>query len=94
MTREERKKLCQLLKALPVKVNGLRGYSEAVITKGGVHVKEVNPSTMESKLMKGLYLAGELLDVDAMTGGYNLQIAWSTGYAAGCAAARQAVERF
>ena len=66
----------------------LRGYNEAVITKGGVMVKEINPSTMESKKVEGMYFAGEVIDTDAMTGGYNLQIAWSTGYLAGISAAR------
>ena len=83
ITKEERLKLVDLLKALPMTVIGLRGWNEAIITKGGVSVKQVNPSTMESKLVNGLYFAGELLDLDAMTGGYNLQIAWSTGYLAG-----------
>ena len=83
ITREERAKLVALLKGLPMTIIGLRGWNEAIITKGGVSVKQVNPSTMESKLVKGLYFAGELLDLDAMTGGYNLQIAWSTGYLAG-----------
>jgi predicted Rossmann fold flavoprotein len=83
ITREERMRLVNLLKALPMTIIGLRGWNEAIITKGGVSVKQVNPSTMESKLVKGLYFAGELLDLDAMTGGYNLQIAWSTGYLAG-----------
>lgn len=83
ITKEERKILVDLLKGLPMTVIGLRGWKEAIITKGGVSVKNVNPSTMESKLVKGLYFAGELLDLDAMTGGYNLQIAWSTGYLAG-----------
>lgn len=64
-------------------LTGLRGYKEAIITKGGVSVKEIDPSTMESKLVKGLFFAGEVLDLDAVTGGYNLQIAWSTGYLAG-----------
>jgi len=64
-------------------VTGLKGYEEAVITKGGVAVNEINPKTMESKKIKGLYFAGEVLDVDALTGGFNLQIAWSTGYVAG-----------
>ena len=64
-------------------LTGLRSYNEAIITKGGVSVKEIDPGTMESKKMKGLYFAGEVLDLDAMTGGYNLQIAWSTGYLAG-----------
>jgi len=83
ITREERARLVDLLKGLPMTILGLRGWNEAIITKGGVSVKQVNPSTMESKLVKGLYFAGELLDLDAMTGGYNLQIAWSTGYLAG-----------
>ena len=64
-------------------LTGLRGYNEAIITKGGVLTKEIDPGTMESKLVEGLYFAGEVLDVDALTGGFNLQIAWSTGYAAG-----------
>ena len=72
-----------LIKHLPVTLTGLRGYNEAIITKGGVKVKEIDPGTMESKLVKGLYFAGEVLDLDAVTGGFNLQIAWSTGYAAG-----------
>lgn len=83
ITKEERMALVNLLKALPMTIIGLRGWNEAIITKGGVSVKQVNPSTMESKLVNGLYFAGELLDLDAMTGGYNLQIAWSTGYLAG-----------
>ncbi len=83
VSREERRMLVQLLKGLTLHVAGLRDYKEAVITKGGVSVKEIVPSTMESKFVSGLYFAGEVLDVDAMTGGYNLQIAWSTGYAAG-----------
>ena len=85
LTKEERKALCARLKKLPLRVDGLRGYAEAVITKGGVSVKEIQPKTMESKLLLGLYLAGEVLDVDALTGGFNLQIAWSTGWAAGLA---------
>ena len=83
VSKEERRNLVQLLKGLTLHVAGLRDYKEAVITKGGISVKEIVPSTMESKLVSGLYFAGEVLDVDAMTGGYNLQIAWSTGYAAG-----------
>ena len=83
ITKEERLKLVELLKGLPMTIIGLRGWNEAIITKGGVSVKQVNPSTMESKLVNGLYFAGELLDLDAMTGGYNLQSAWSTGYLAG-----------
>lgn len=93
VTREERKRFLSLLKGLPVQISGLRGYSEAVITKGGISVKEVNPKTMKSKKAEGLYLAGEVLDVDAMTGGYNLQIAWSTGYAAGKAAAEELADK-
>ena len=68
---------------MPLTVKGARPFSEAVITRGGVSVKEVKPSTLESKLVPGLYLAGEILDVDAFTGGFNLQIAWSTGALAG-----------
>lgn len=83
VTREERKGLVSLLKALSFTVTGLRGYNEAVITQGGVAVKEVDPSTMGSKKVAGLYFAGEVLDLDALTGGYNLQIAWSTGWSAG-----------
>lgn len=83
VTRGERERLADVTKHLTLHVTGLRGYAEAVVTQGGVRVKEVNPSTMESKLVRGLYFAGELLDVDALTGGFNLQIAWSTGHLAG-----------
>lgn len=83
VSKEERLLLVNLIKNLTVTVEGLRDWNEAIITKGGVSVKEVNPSTMESKLVNNLYFAGEVLDIDAMTGGYNLQIAWSTGYLAG-----------
>ena len=83
VTREERKSLARLLKALSFTVIGLRGYKEAVITQGGIALKEVDPSTMGSKKAAGLYFAGEVLDLDALTGGYNLQIAWSTGWSAG-----------
>lgn len=83
LTREERQKLAGTMKNFPLTITGVRGYSEAVITSGGISVKEIQPSTMESKLVKGLYFAGEVLDVDAMTGGYNLQIAWATAAAAG-----------
>ena len=89
ITREERQKILSLLKAFPFTITGSRGFREAIITQGGVHVKEVLPATMESRLVKGLYFAGEVLDLDAVTGGYNLQIAWSTGYAAGMAAAQR-----
>ena len=83
ISREERQRFVSLIKNLPVTLTGLRGYNEAIITKGGVKVKEIDPGTMESKLVKGLCFAGEVLDLDAVTGGFNLQIAWSTGYAAG-----------
>ena len=83
ITRQERAKLVELTKQLKMRVIGLRDFAEAIITQGGIKVKEVNPSTMESKLIRGLYFAGEILDVDALTGGFNLQIAWSTGYLAG-----------
>ena len=83
ISREERQGFAKLTKSLPMTVTGLRDYKEAIITKGGVAVKEINPSTMESKLVKGLYFIGEVLDLDAVTGGFNLQIAWSTAYAAG-----------
>lgn len=81
--KEERKQFVHLMKHFRMTLTGLRDYPEAIITKGGVNVKEIDPGTMESKLVKGLYFAGEVLDLDALTGGFNLQIAWSTGYAAG-----------
>ena len=79
----------QVLKNFPATLTGFRDFKEAIITRGGVHVKEIDPSTMESKLVKGLYFAGEMLDVDALTGGYNLQAAWSSGYLAGSSAAQE-----
>lgn len=79
VTKEERKKLVNLLKHMEFIVIGNRGFDEAIITRGGISVKEINPKTMESKKIKGLYFAGEMIDVDALTGGFNLQIAWSTG---------------
>lgn len=79
----DRKKIMRMLKAMPFTIVGTRGFDEAIVTQGGVSLKEVNPKTMESKLVKNLYITGELLDLDADTGGYNLQIAFSTGYAAG-----------
>lgn len=87
ISREERKKFAALIQSLPITVTGTRDYREAIITRGGVKVQEVNPSTMESKKISGLYFAGEMLDVDALTGGFNLQIAWSTGHLAGESAA-------
>lgn len=83
ITKQERYRLVDCIKAFPFTLESLRGYNEAIITRGGVSVKEINPATMESKKIKGLYFAGEVLDLDARTGGYNLQIAWSTGYLAG-----------
>ncbi len=83
ISREERQHFANLVKNLEMTVTGLRGYEEAIITRGGVSVKEINPSTMESRLVSGLYFIGEVLDLDAVTGGFNLQIAWSTAYAAG-----------
>jgi hypothetical protein len=83
ITREERRKLVQLMKRLEIKVEGFRPIDEAIVTAGGIDVKEIDPSTMESKIVKGLFFAGEVIDVDAYTGGFNLQIAFSTGYLAG-----------
>lgn len=83
ITKEERKRLVKLLKNLEFTIKGFRPIEEAIITSGGVNIKEINPKTMESKLVKGLYFAGEVIDVDAYTGGFNLQIAYSTGYTAG-----------
>lgn len=83
VSREERTALARVIKALPLTVSGTRPISEAIITSGGIKVSEINPSTMESKLVKGLYFAGEIIDVDAYTGGFNLQIAFSTGVLAG-----------
>lgn len=88
VTKEQRRRLLELLKEFRVEIKGPRPVEDAIITSGGVKVTEVDPRTMESKLVSGLYFAGELLDVDAYTGGFNLQIAWSTGHAAGEAAAR------
>lgn len=83
ITREERKNLVHLIKNFDVNLTGLRGFNEAIITHGGISVKEIDPGTMESKIIKNLFFAGEIIDVDAVTGGFNLQIAWSTGYLAG-----------
>ncbi|MCR5830398.1 MAG: NAD(P)/FAD-dependent oxidoreductase [Lachnospiraceae bacterium] len=86
VTREERQRLVKLFKGFPLTFKCTGGFDEAVITRGGICVKEVDPSGMGSKIVKGLFFAGEVLDVDALTGGFNLQIAWSTGYAAGLSA--------
>ena len=83
ISKEERLRFVNLIKHFTMTITGLRDFNEAIITKGGINVKEINPATMESKLVKGLYFIGEVLDVDALTGGFNLQIAWSTAYAAG-----------
>ena len=83
ISREERLCLCEIIKKLPLHITGLRPVEEAIITRGGVSVKEINPATMESKLVSGLFFAGEVIDVDAFTGGFNLQIAFSTGFLAG-----------
>ena len=83
VTKQERYRLCETLKKFEIKVTGNRGFNEAIITRGGIATGSINPSTMESKVVKGLYFAGEMIDVDALTGGFNLQIAWSTGHLAG-----------
>ncbi len=92
ITKEERLRLVRLFKHLPLTVTGTRPIAEAIITSGGVDTKEIQPKTMESKLVRGLYFAGELIDVDALTGGFNLQIAFSTGYLAGESAAASLFE--
>ena len=81
----ERRRFIDLIKAFPFTITGMRDFNEAIITQGGVKTKEINPSTMESKKVKNLYFIGEVLDLDAVTGGYNLQIAWSTAYLAAMA---------
>lgn len=92
VTRQQRQKLIETMRHLRMSVTGVRGFNEAIITQGGIRVKEVDPGTMASKIVKGLYFAGEVLDVDAVTGGYNLQIAWSTAYLAGKSAADANIE--
>ena len=82
ISREERQHFIDLIKAFPFTITGMGEFKEAIITRGGVSVKEINPGTMEVKKISGLYFAGEVLDLDAVTGGYNLQIAWSTAYLA------------
>lgn len=89
ITRQERRNFVSLIKNLPISVTARRSYAEAIITQGGVSVRDVNPSTMESRRVPGLYFAGEVLDLDARTGGFNLQIAWSTGHLAGESAAER-----
>ena len=88
VTRPQRHRLLELLKCFPIEITGTRPVEEAIITAGGVNLSEVNPKTMASKLARGIYFAGEVLDADAYTGGFNLQIAWCTGRAAGEGAAQ------
>ena len=83
ITKQERLKIVYLLKKLDITITGFRPVEEAIVTAGGISTKEINPKTMESKIIKGLYFAGEIIDVDAYTGGFNLQIAYSTGFTAG-----------
>ena len=83
ISREERRNFSNKIKNFRLTITGFRDYNESIITRGGVSVKEVNPSTMESRILPGLFFAGEVLDLDALTGGFNLQIAWATGRAAG-----------
>ena len=85
LTRQKRRCLVELLKAFSVEITGKRPVAEAIITSGGIKVSEIDPKTMESKKVPGLYFAGEVIDCDAYTGGFNLQIAWATAYAAGMA---------
>ena len=83
ITKEERRRIIKVLKNIELTIEGFRGIEEAIVTSGGINIKEINPKTMESKIVKELYFAGEIINLDAFTGGYNLQIAWSTGYVAG-----------
>ena len=83
ISKKERRHMIELMKNFEMHITGVRGFNEAIVTRGGVNVKEINPSTMESKKVKHLFFAGEMMDLDAVTGGYNLQIAWTTGYVAG-----------
>lgn len=89
ITKEERKRLCRLLQDMPLNVTATLGMATAIVTCGGVDVKQINPTTMESRLVKGLYFAGEVIDIDGVTGGYNLQAAFATGCKAGRAAAKR-----
>ena len=83
ITKQERAKIVKILKNFELQISQFRPIDEAIVTSGGINIKEINPKTMESKIVKGLYFAGEVIDVDAYTGGFNLQIAYSTGYTAG-----------
>ena len=91
LTKEQRSALVEVLQHIPLTITGTRPLTEAIVTAGGVNVKEINPKTMESKIIQHLYFAGEVLDIDAFTGGYNLQAAFSTGYVAGKQAAQEEV---
>jgi len=91
ITKDERKRLRLLLKQFPLTVEGLSGFNKAIITTGGVSLKEIDPKTMRSRIIENLYFAGEILDLDGPTGGYNLQVCWSTGYLAGESAAKSTV---
>ena len=88
ITKDERKKLRLLLKQFPLPIKSLSGFDKAIITTGGISLKEIDPKTMRSRIIKNLYFAGEILDLDGPTGGYNLQVCWSTGYLAGENAAK------
>jgi predicted Rossmann fold flavoprotein len=92
ITKEERERFVNVIKHLELTITGIRDYNEAIITKGGISTSEISPSTMESKLVKNLYFAGEVIDLDALTGGFNLQIAWSTGYLAGKSAIEKEID--
>lgn len=92
MKSADRRALAALIQAMPLTVKGTRGFEEAVVTRGGVNVKEINPSTMESRMVSGLFFAGELIDIDALTGGFNLQLAFSTGALAGHSAAKKTAQ--
>ena len=89
ITREERRRLGEVIKRLPLTVTGTRPLSEGIVTRGGVSLKEIDPRTMQSKLVPGLFFAGEVMDADALTGGFNLQIAFSTGFLAGESISRE-----
>ena len=92
VTREERAALCQVIKQFTLTICGAGPIEEAIVTSGGVSTRQIDPRTMESKQVPGLYFAGEIIDVDGYTGGFNLQIAWSTGYAAGMAQQKEGME--
>jgi len=87
ITKEERRRLRALLKEFPLTVTSLLGFNKAIITAGGVSLKEIDPKTMRSRIIRNLFFAGEIIDLDGPTGGYNLQVCWSTGYLAGQSAA-------